>query len=45
MYMVEKMIDTSGTINKIRFNRVNKPFAVLSSKLNTLNETVNKIRV
>lgn len=43
--MVENSIETNGTINNSRFNKLNKPFAVLSSRLNTLNEIINNTNV
>ena len=36
------MMETNGTINKIRFSKLNNPLAVLSSRLNTLKEVINK---
>ena len=43
--MVEKSIDTNGTVNKIMFKMVNIPFAELSSRANELQDKMAKIIV
>lgn len=35
-------METNGTIKSIRFNKLNNPFAELSSRLKTLNEVINR---
>ncbi len=43
--MVAKSIETKGTVNKITFNIVNKPFDELSSKANELQDKIANINV
>lgn len=40
--MVLKISPTRGMIIKIMFNKLNNPFATLSSRLNMLNETTSR---
>lgn len=43
--MVEKIMETKGTIKSIRFNKLNNPLAELSSRLKTLKEVISKNKV
>jgi hypothetical protein len=43
--MVEKIMQINGTMIKIIFNKLSKPFAVLFSRLKTLMDIISSKRV
>jgi hypothetical protein len=40
--MAEKISETSGTIMSVMFSKLSKPFDVVSSSMNTLNEMISR---
>lgn len=45
MYMVEKIIDTNGTMMRITFSKLIKPFALLSSNVKRPREMARRNKV